>query len=259
MQRVLPDVKVRHEDCSVEIFRLLLKKNNIQVSKYGLTDIDLTFIEEIIRGTKESERKGRCFEKFYLYDIVNNSRSGLDVDKLDYFQRDIKFTNVYTNSIQFQRFLEFGRVMKATPIENPDLLLKKSKSFSYESHLLSDEDDDINNLESTCNLDQKPGYMICYPVKMVGEALQLFMLRYHLHQKVYTHKSVKKVEYMVCSQIFRLIIFTNCNIIYLFFSLLMLLNLLIHLFRLQDLKLKKILKESIECLNVIKMLKHLLT
>jgi HD superfamily phosphohydrolase len=96
---------------------------------------------------------------------VNNSRSGLDVDKLDYFQRDIRHTNVSCRSDDFQRFLHFGRVCPAEPIGD-------SLASSLE-------------------------YMVCYPEKMVGEALQLFSLRYTLHQQVYQHKTVKKVEYML--------------------------------------------------------------
>jgi hypothetical protein len=71
----------------------LLEKNNINlIEKCGLTELDCLFIDEIISGTKEEDRKGRDSSKFYLYDVVNNSRSGLDVDKLDYFQRDMFMT-----------------------------------------------------------------------------------------------------------------------------------------------------------------------
>lgn len=71
----------------------LLEKNNINlIDKCGLTELDCLFIDEIISGTEEEDRKGRDYSKFYLYDVVNNSRSGLDVDKLDYFQRDMFMT-----------------------------------------------------------------------------------------------------------------------------------------------------------------------
>lgn len=39
--------------------------------------------------------------------------------------------------------------------------------------------------------------MICYPEKLVSEAIGIFSARYSMHQKVYTHKAVKQVEFMV--------------------------------------------------------------
>ncbi|KAJ1488507.1 hypothetical protein T484DRAFT_1782935 [Baffinella frigidus] len=42
-----------------------------------------------VDGTKAPDRKGRPPEKHFLYEIVNNIESGLDVDKLDYLQRDM--------------------------------------------------------------------------------------------------------------------------------------------------------------------------
>ncbi len=240
MTRMHPDKHWRHEDWSVNIFRHLLHRNHIDLLEYGLDSNDQLFIEEIIRGTKENERKGREFHKFYLYDIVNNSRSGLDVDKLDYFQRDIRHTNVFTSYDKFQRFLEFGRVMQAQPIlhhhhnhhhhhsshhhtkkqqTNPIGVTERNTRLNTSSGLISEQDSGKSLLSSsTGGVDfpyspfapspssegerdiverEPPGYMICYPEKMIGEAVQLFMLRYQLHQKVYTHKSVKKVEYMV--------------------------------------------------------------
>ena len=72
------------------MLRHLLKANDIDVTQFGLTLNDMKFIEEIILGIPERNRVGRDQRKFFLYDIVNNNRSGLDVDKLDYFQRDMK-------------------------------------------------------------------------------------------------------------------------------------------------------------------------
>lgn len=86
--------KWRHEDGSVRMLQHLLADNKIDIARYGLSPQDLLFIEEVIGGVKEEDRKGREPEKFFLYDIVNNALSGLDVDKLDYFQRDMKMANV---------------------------------------------------------------------------------------------------------------------------------------------------------------------
>jgi HD superfamily phosphohydrolase len=84
----------RHEDGSVRMLNHLLETNGINLTSFGLEEQDKLFIEEIISGTDEKVRKGRKPEKFFLYDIVNNCRSGLDVDKLDYFKRDQQYANV---------------------------------------------------------------------------------------------------------------------------------------------------------------------
>lgn len=149
--------KWRHEDGSVAMFQHLLTRNSIVLSEYGLTQIDQIFIEEIIGG--DSIRQGRPKEKHFLYDIVNNTKSGLDVDKLDYFQRDMKHANV-GNDFSLNRFINLGKVLPA-------------KFGSHEEELT-----------------------ICYPEKLVDDALDLFRLRFKMHRKVYTHKAVKKIEYM---------------------------------------------------------------
>lgn len=170
MKRVRPNSTWRHEDASIMMFDSLLRENEIDVSRFNLTELDLEFIREVIRGTKESERRGRPFHKFYLYDIVNNSRSGLDVDKLDYFQRDMKYSNTSTNCSQFERITLNSLVYETTVLEDRDVMKKY------------------------------PGrnpVMICYPEKMLRECFSLFALRFSLHQTVYTHKTVKKVELMI--------------------------------------------------------------
>lgn len=160
--------KWKHEDGSVRLFRHILKENNILLPEYGLDQRDQLFIEEIIGGIKGSARRGRGPDKFFLYDIVNNTRSGLDVDKLDYFQRDMRYTNV-AGSANFERFLLNARVTRAERIP-----------------------DDCDGSAPT----DMP-LMICYPEKMAREAINLFNLRFKMHLDVYTHKTVKQVEYMI--------------------------------------------------------------
>jgi HD superfamily phosphohydrolase len=178
--RIVPNTSWRHEDGSVQMLKYLLGKNRIDHREYGLNDRDLLFIEEIIAGTKEADRRGRGYEKFYLYDIVNNSRSGLDVDKLDYFMRDMRYTNASSSTCNFQRFIELGRVFPADPIQHTALRLSTGSTGA-----LGEEEP------------EREHYMICYPEKMVKEALDVFAVRFRLHQTIYTHKSVKKVEFMV--------------------------------------------------------------
>ena len=184
----------RHEDGSVMMLELLLEENDIDLEIDGnLKEEDVLFIKENIAGTPENKRKGRNAEKFWLYDIVNNVRSGLDVDKLDYFQRDMRYANVPMNN-DFNRFIELGRVLPAEPIL--DTYNNKNKSKRSESQTLTREDydaDDVNKLPR----------MICYPSKMYEEAISLFQVRFKMHRTVYQHKTVKQIEFMLTDALCR--------------------------------------------------------
>ena len=141
MKQMNPTGKWRHEDGSVRMFKYLLSDNNINIANYGLNETDETFIREIVAGTAESKRVGRASNKFYLYDIVNNSRSGLDVDKLDYFQRDMKMTNVtIVSSASFERFIFLAKILPSEPIQNDKVSLLHGETAPF---------------------------MICYPEKQV--------------------------------------------------------------------------------------------
>ena len=182
--------KWRHEDGSVKMFRHLLRVNKIDLTKYGLTNIDQVFIEEIIGGVEGANRRGRGPNKFFLYDIVNNTKSGLDVDKLDYYMRDAMMTNV---SIQLdpERFIHCVLVMPADPIEGS-------------AYHLSDQNDSGSVGGNSRRVGQQaPELMMCYPEKLVSEAVTIFRTRYDLHHLVYQHKAVKAIEYMVSGVVVR--------------------------------------------------------
>jgi len=160
-----------HEEGSIKMFEYLITDNNINLKNWGIMENDILFIKEIIRGVDETKRRGRPSYKFWMYDIVNNKRSGLDVDKLDYFQRDMKYANVPFNN-DFERFIELGRVLPAQPITSTLEELQSIPTSEFP-------------------------HMICYPQKMYEEALSLFSVRFKMHRTVYTHKTVKQVEYMI--------------------------------------------------------------
>jgi hypothetical protein len=172
-----PDIRWRHEDGSVSMLRYILGSKGVSMADYGLTDRDLTFIEEMISGTPEVQRTGRSSNKFFLYDIVNNIRSGLDVDKIDYFERDMKMTGVagsITPKGDFSRFVELGVVLPAEPLDLPSPA----------------------SMAAPLPHDRLP-LMICYPEKLVDEAVALFAARFQMHQRVYTHQAVKQIEFMI--------------------------------------------------------------
>lgn len=158
----------KHETGSVNMMRYMLAGGDggpgksIDLTAYDppLDARDVTFIEEMILGTPERERKGRGSDKEFLYDIVNNTRSGLDVDKLDYFWRDAR-NSVGDRPVDLDRFIELARVLPA-----------------------EDEEGKVHK-------------MVCYPDKLWTEALALFRSRMELHTFVYQHKAGKSVELML--------------------------------------------------------------
>lgn len=199
MKRMCPNGHWRHEDGSVNMFNYILTTNNIDLSDYGVTPLDKTFIEEIISGTPESQRKGRPSNKFYLYDIVNNTRSGLDMDKLDYFNRDVRNCNVL-GTCKFDRFIELAKVFRAQPIVktgNGVAAATAPPTAAAAKNLKDPCLSFLSNNSSFANLNNEYPYMICYQEKQVAEAVAFFKLRFDMHQIVYTHSTVKKIEFMV--------------------------------------------------------------
>lgn len=157
--------KWSHEQGSVDMFDFLLMENKICVEDYGLTQQDVVFIKELIWGKPLPNSHGVLFgrpsrDQRFLYDVVNNAHSGLDVDKLDYFMRDSLHT---------------GAKMSC----DTDLLIRNAR-------VLVDREDSEENM------------VVCFPEKLAGQIMQAFRTRYELHQSVYQHRGVRAIDYMLC-------------------------------------------------------------
>jgi len=72
----------RHEDRSVWIMRRINARLNL------LTPREEKMIEKMIKGDLSEEKKP------FLFEVVNNQTFGLDVDRLDYIQRDLYHTGL---------------------------------------------------------------------------------------------------------------------------------------------------------------------
>ncbi|XP_072918221.1 deoxynucleoside triphosphate triphosphohydrolase SAMHD1-like [Hemitrygon akajei] len=116
--RMRSGLKWKHENASIEMFDHLISSNKLEkvLQSYGLDlSEDLVFIKEMIHGVGANCKgsvwpyKGRSQEKSFLYEIVANKRTGIDVDKWDYFARDCHHLGI-RNNFDFQRFLKFARV-----------------------------------------------------------------------------------------------------------------------------------------------------
>uniref|UniRef100_A0AAZ1Y2Q2 HD/PDEase domain-containing protein n=1 Tax=Oreochromis aureus TaxID=47969 RepID=A0AAZ1Y2Q2_OREAU len=128
----LPDGKKR-EKISVQMFDYLLTANNLHSSmkEYGLNvdgqnKSDLVFIKEMIGGplnTTETQEQdsmsfmGRTQDKYFLYEIVENEKNGIDVDKFDYIARDGYYLGIQS-SFDHRRCLMFARVCRVDGINH---------------------------------------------------------------------------------------------------------------------------------------------
>ncbi|XP_047470044.1 deoxynucleoside triphosphate triphosphohydrolase SAMHD1-like isoform X3 [Penaeus chinensis] len=100
-----------HEKMSCKMFDHLLRENNIMqdFENAGLGEKDVQFIKDLILGAKPSEEKnGRTAAKAFLFEIVNNRRTGADVDKWDYFLRDCHGLGINV-TFEYERLIHFSR------------------------------------------------------------------------------------------------------------------------------------------------------
>ncbi|KAI6219825.1 HD domain-containing protein [Aphelenchoides fujianensis] len=183
MPRCHKGKKFDHERISIEMFEYLLKNNPKvkEVLDQYLTEEDYIFIKECIVPPKPLIQdgkwmpKGRGIEKSFLYDIVSNTHEGLDVDKLDYFLRDAQKTNC---SIAFNKARDARR----------HSFLSLRLQFALQRLLAN-----IGVVWS-----EKAGcHRIGYAKKVEADIITTMNARTDLHTKVYKHKTVLALEYML--------------------------------------------------------------
>lgn len=158
-----------HERTSIDMIDLIIEEDNICLEDYGLGDKDLIFIKEMIFGpldglTNGYPYQGRSEDKYYLYEIVSNKISGVDLDKLDYLLRDSKATGVQItyNDAKLNRLLNNMKVVQW-----------KSPEFGVTISRIAARD------------------------KTLQDYQEIFLDRSSLHNKVYQHEMVKKMDKML--------------------------------------------------------------
>eukprot|EP00397_Hematodinium_sp_SG-2012_P020112 GEMP01020704.1.p1 GENE.GEMP01020704.1~~GEMP01020704.1.p1 ORF type:complete len:414 (+),score=76.97 GEMP01020704.1:45-1244(+) len=121
----LPELPPEHEDISVMLFKYLAEDIREKLLEEGMVlegqESDLTFVCELINPKKDFSRlsteewpfSGRPREKAFLWEIVSNKRSGIDVDKLDYIRRDCHNTGV-KGVFEVDRLIHNTRVRRST-------------------------------------------------------------------------------------------------------------------------------------------------
>ncbi|XP_022252100.1 deoxynucleoside triphosphate triphosphohydrolase SAMHD1-like isoform X3 [Limulus polyphemus] len=107
-------VVFKHEDLSLQMVDYLLKDKLKQrfekLKKQGeeiLSENDIEFIKKLILGKNEEDS-----DHHFLYQIINNEDSGLDVDKWDYFMRDCHYVGLKCN-FDYNRLIFNARVIRA--------------------------------------------------------------------------------------------------------------------------------------------------
>jgi len=132
---------------------------------------DLLFVKELICGgdrkkleSGEYPYSARGPDKFYLYEIISNIGTGIDVDKMDYMARDSQALGIRTK-FDYARFLEAGEPrLVSWPLSDrrPDVLVTR----------------------------------IAVREKMVTNIQNLFQDRTDLHTHAYQHKTVRIFDQM---------------------------------------------------------------
>ena len=142
-----------HEERGCDIFKNMIKKY-----KFDINDEEFETICEIINPSKENVNK-------WYYQIIANKQCQLDVDKIDYIQRDSFYIGEIGQNSNFSRLLTDVRVV-------------------------------ITNAgEITEGEEEK--YELAWCDKLNYEIFSLFTTRYRLHKSVYTHHAVKSHEYII--------------------------------------------------------------
>ncbi|KAK6928314.1 HD domain [Dillenia turbinata] len=105
LPRVLSGTKWSHEEMSVKIIDHIVDEHHIDIDSETITKV-----KEMIIASSEFAPRKSTREKHFLYDIVANGRTGVDVDKFDYIIRDCRACGLGCN-FQFERLMETSRVL----------------------------------------------------------------------------------------------------------------------------------------------------
>ena len=156
-----------HEKMSARLIRRCADRNAIPLDRYfrcAAADAaaHLEFVCALIEGLPDAapwpDDLGRGESKRFLFDIVSNSRSGMDVDKLDYLLRDGLSAFGASSSFDWNRLIQACRAVAP-----------KGKTVRQ----------------------------IAFEEKVAIEINEIFALRARLHRQVYQHRVGNVAEAMI--------------------------------------------------------------
>ncbi|CAF0956179.1 unnamed protein product [Rotaria sordida] len=147
IEELRPELHWKHEHTSVQMFNYMIEKNNLMsfFAQVGLNEIDIIFVNELIFNELNGQEnnqvwpyKGRDISKSFLYEIVSNKLTGVDVDKFDYFARDSYYLGTKI-SFEHMRFIKFYRVIKVNDGRRHLCLRDKEVKACYEIYRIRDD------------------------------------------------------------------------------------------------------------------------
>ncbi|KAJ3396559.1 SAM domain and HD [Lobulomyces angularis] len=115
MRRARPNSNWTHEDGSQMLLDYLVDSNGIN----DITTPDLKLIKDLIKGDDRSKYS----ENRFIFDIVANKRTGIDVDKFDYFNRDCINVGIKSN-------YDSSRLMKFSRVIDDEICFNKNDAFN---------------------------------------------------------------------------------------------------------------------------------
>ncbi|XP_031561996.1 deoxynucleoside triphosphate triphosphohydrolase SAMHD1-like isoform X2 [Actinia tenebrosa] len=162
--RKFVDENWKHEKASLAMVDLIFENlKGKDPENFKLKEKDVFFIKELINGPTEGSKedwpyKGREKEKGFLYQIISNKESGIDVDKWDYFARDCYHLGM-KSTFDHMRCIKMARAIRV--------------------------EEDNNK------------WHICFRDKEVHNIYEMFHVRSILHRRAYQHKTSNAVELMI--------------------------------------------------------------
>jgi len=142
---IFKEEEEEHEERSCVIFSVMISKYNLPITKK-----ETEIICELINPSEENSRE-------WMFQIVANKRCQLDVDKIDYIQRDSLYLGNIGMKGEFDRLITEARVVKT--------------------------------IDDT--------YELGWFHRLNYEIFSLFTNRYRMHKLVYNHHTVKAYEYLI--------------------------------------------------------------
>ena len=162
-----------------------------------ITSRDIVFVKECILGEPLSGLQdfiGRPIEKEFLYDVVNNRHSGKDVDKDDYYVRDAARAGICEAKMDML-LIDSARVTKINCKVADCFRCRQRRLRQHERSAIGG-----GGGASSAASGLEPGthLSLAYPKKYATTVIKFFDRRQELHQTIYTHKTAKSIEYMLC-------------------------------------------------------------